>query len=266
MSKTVTRAAVRYHGGKFRLAGAIIPLFPPHSRYVEPFGGGASVLLRKERRRHEIYNDLDDRVYNFFSVLRDEQSVHQLIDLLNKTPYSRTEFNLAMTQTTFDPIENARQFIVLSCMGFSTDAATRNSKTGFRSHENAVRTFSKGFEHLRIVHERLKGVVIENKHAFDVIDQYDSPDTLFYVDPPYVLSTRNNRNGGYRHELSDAGHIELAKILHSVRGHVVLSGYSSELYNDLYANWKTVAIDALAQSKKGNIARTERLWINREAA
>lgn len=84
-------------------------------------------------------------------------------------------------------------------------------------------------------HDRIRGVAIENMDACKVIRLYDSPETLHYVDPPYVLSTRKGPR--YRHELSDNQHAELAELLHSVNGAVIVSGYSCPLYERLFRGW-----------------------------
>ncbi|MBM2884873.1 DNA adenine methylase, partial [Chromobacterium phragmitis] len=111
--------------------------------------------------------------------------------------------------------------------------------------------------------ERLTGVVIENRQATDVILQHDSPQTLHYCDPPYVLDTRSSsvtRSGkGYRHEMTDADHAHLAQVLHECAGMVVLSGYDSPLYNELYAGWERSTRRALAD---GALERTEVIWLN----
>lgn len=118
---------LRYHGGKWRLSTWIISHFPEHRIYVEPFGGSAAVLLNKPRSFSEVYNDMDSDVFNYFRVIRDEESRNKLIDLLCLTPYSRDEFNLAYEPTT-EPIEKARRLIVRAQMGFGTAGAVRKTK------------------------------------------------------------------------------------------------------------------------------------------
>ena len=130
MSKGIKHPAIRYHGGKFRLAPWIIGYFPEHRCFVEPFGGAASVLLRKEPSEAEVYNDLDGDVVNLFRVLRDPIASRSLIDACALTPYSRTEFQCAYAPTC-DPVEQARRLIVRATMGFGSAGATKGS-TGFR--------------------------------------------------------------------------------------------------------------------------------------
>lgn len=255
----IKRPIMRYHGGKWRMAKHIINLLPPHSRYIEPFGGAASVLLRKKQVGYEVHNDLDGRIYNFFSVIR--ENAQGLIELMKKTPFSRQEFDNAQFQSA-DSLEDARRLLVLSCMGFSSDSSTRVGRSGFRTHADGVATYLKGFDHLYAVRDRLRNVILENRPAVGVIKQYDSEGALLYVDPPYVLSERNNKSGGYRHELSDDDHKVLSKTLKSVKGHVVLSGYNSDLYNDLYSDWGKIVVNSMAQSNRGSVRKKEVIWLS----
>ncbi|CAB5540684.1 DNA adenine methylase [Citrobacter werkmanii] len=124
MSTVIKHPAIRYHGGKFRLASWIISHFPDHRCYVEPFGGAASVLLKKKQSEAEVYNDLDGDVVNLFRVLRDPVSSQALIDACALTPYSRVEFRCAY-EPTDDPIEKARRLIVRATMGFGSAGATK---------------------------------------------------------------------------------------------------------------------------------------------
>ena len=267
----VTRPVLRYHGGKWRIAPWIISHFPRHRVYVEPYGGGASVLLRKQRAHGEVYNDLDDDVVNLFRVLRDDEQAQQLRRLLELTPFSRTEWVAARIDAD-DPIESARRLIVRSMMGYGSAAYNKDHSTGFRA--NAKRSgstppvdFAAKPDALITVTQRLRGVTIENKPAIDLIRQHDGADVLFYVDPPYVHQTRAplcNRGvrQRYRHEMTDDDHRALSEVLNSVAGMVVLSGYPSALYEDLYNEWVRVERKTMADGAR---QRVEVLWINRAA-
>ncbi|KVP59319.1 DNA methyltransferase [Burkholderia ubonensis] len=264
----VTRPVLRYHGGKFRLAPWVIRHFPPHRCYVEPFGGAAGVLVQKERAYAEVYNDLDGDIVNLFRVLREPGQCARLIDLLQLTPYARDEFDSAY-EATDDPIERARRTFVRAEMGFGSAGATKGS-TDFRvdmrrKYGTAPQLWSRFPAELSRVCERLRGVMIENRPALDVVRQHDAPDTLFYVDPPYLMSTRNvyaERGRYYAHELTDADHLELLDELSRVAGMVVLSGYASREYDVALEGWMRTSTDARISSARGTAVREECLWMN----
>ncbi len=258
---------LRYHGGKFRLSKWLYEFFPQHDIYVEPFGGAASVLLRKKRSHGEVYNDLDQDVFNLFQVLRDENAAARLRELCELTPYSRDEFHLAY-QHTDEPIERARRTIVRSAMGFGSGAATGH-KTGFRcearrKHATSADVWVRYPPVLTWVAQRLRGVNIENRAASMCIASHDTEKTLFYVDPPYLMETRSIGSSGhvYRHELTEQQHVELLQQLKSVQGMVVLSGYSSELYNDMLSGWRCETKRARISAGSGTGTRTECVWLN----
>lgn len=129
---SITRPALRYHGGKFRLAPWVMQFFPPHLAYVEPFGGAASILLQKQPVAAECYNDLDDRIVNFFRVLRDPQQSAELQRRCALTAYSRAELEWSFDEPA-DNIDAAHRLVVRSFMGHGSDSATRTSRTGFRA-------------------------------------------------------------------------------------------------------------------------------------
>ncbi len=196
------------------------------------------------------------------NTLANQHSVSRLVDRLEKLPYHRKTFEKAfefdLNDMSADRCDRVLWFIVRSCMGFSSDSASRSGTTGFRTHADAVATFSRGFEHLHEISRRLKGVLFECRPALNVIQQYDTQSTLFYVDPPYVLGSRNNASGGYRHEMTDDDHVELLNQLLNVSGMVILSGYANAIYQPLLeAGWKQFACDVLAQSNAGNVKRKD---------
>jgi DNA adenine methylase len=269
---------MRYHGGKWTLAPWLISLFPPHRVYVEPFGGGASVLLRKRRSYAEVYNDLDGEVVNVFRVLRDPVTAARLAELIELTPFARCEF-LGAYQIASDPIEAARRTIVKSFMGFGSAAITSRGQvttpegmekfkapTGFRSNSNRSGTTPAHDWHhypdgIPQYVERMRGVVIENRAASDVIATHDSPTTLFYVDPPYLAETRDSGTD-YRHEMTQGDHEQLCDALRSVVGMVLVSGYPSAVYEHLYAGWYCVDRPHFSD---GAGKRTEVVWMNEAA-
>jgi len=259
------RPILRYHGGKWILAPWIVGFFPEHRVYVEPFGGAASVLMRKPRSYSEVYNERDGQIVNLFRVCREQPDA--LIRLLAMTPFARDEFALSY-EPSDDPIEQARRTVIRSFMGFGSAAAC-GEKTGFRANSNHSGTtpahdWANFPESLRAVAQRLQGVVIENKDAADVIAQHDGAETLIYADPPYVHATRSvgnpYRKKGYRHEMTDNDHRDLATMLRGVQGMVVLSGYACDLYDrELYSDWMRVERKAYADGAR---ERVEVVWMN----
>jgi DNA adenine methylase len=262
--------AIRYHGGKFRLAPWILSFFPPHRCYVEPFGGAASVLLHKERSYAEVYNDLDGDMVNFFSVLRNPAQRDRLIELCVLTPFARAEFELAYEDTD-DPVERARRVAIRAAMGFGSAGATKNN-TGFRvdtrrSYGTAQHIWAKYPEHLAVVGSRMAAVLIENRPAKEIMLQHDDADTLHYCDPPYVLSTRDPRASSinaryYRHEMSDEQHVEFLTYARKCVGMVIVSGYDNAIYADLLKDWEKHETSARISAGRGAGLRVESLWMN----
>lgn len=265
---SVKRPILRYHGGKFGTHGRVSDWvnrhLPPHRFYVELFGGAGSVLLRKHRAKSEIYNDLDDDVVNLFRVLRDPESAERLEYLLRLTPYARTEF-VAARETIEDPVERARRLIVCSFQGHGSAGLRAESRPGFRAAESEGRILASqdwaGYpDHIASFVRRLTGVTIECRTWQEIVPRYEGADTLFYVDPPYLHDVRTSRaTDGYRHELVEADHVELAEWATSSTSMVVVSHYDHPLYREMYAGWSThskrVPVDSGA-------SRVEVLWLN----
>lgn len=269
IDESPTRPVLRWHGGKWKLAPWIIGHFPPHRVYVEAFGGAASVLMQKPRSYGEVYNDLDQEAVNLFRVLRTPALAAELRTALHLTPFSREEFELGYLDCE-DPVERARRLVILCFMGFGSNGHNKATRTGFRANSNRSGTtpahdWSNYPERLPAVIDRLRGVVIENRDALEVMSQHDSPETLHYVDPPYVWETRSSamhRNRCYTHELDAAGHTRLLTFLGSLAGSVVVSGYPHPTYDDALAGWRRIEIAAHADGARD---RTEVLWVNPQA-
>lgn len=258
------RPLLRWHGGKYILAKWIISHFPEHRVYVEPFGGAGSVLLCKPRAYSEVWNDINDNLYNLFWVLRNHYS--ELADGLRLTPFSRREFEISHLPSP-NPIEKARRLVIRSYMGFGSDSASNIARpTGFRANSNRSGTTPAhdwvNYErHLHQLADRVRGIVIECRPAAKVIESHDSKETLFYLDPPYLESVRT-RFGAYSHEMTDQDHSELLDMALSVRAAVIISGYDNELYNSKLSGWRKETKRALSDGAK---ERTEVLWIKESA-
>jgi DNA adenine methylase len=267
------RPVLRYHGGKWKLAKWIISYFPPRQLwniYTESYGGAASMLMQMDRSYAEVYNDKWGRVVNVFRVLRDTEKSARLEELLRLTPFARDEFVLCDEKNLCqieDDVEMARRTIFRSFAGFGSAATNGNYATGFRSNSNRSGTtpahdWANYPNQIQRFTERLKGVVIENRDAVDVLRAHDGPKTLHFVDPPYVHATRQKvtEHHAYAYEMSDGDHRALAEVLRNLEGFVFLCGYPSDLYdNELFPDWQRIERKAFAD---GAAERTEVLWIS----
>lgn len=255
-----------YAGAKGTLAEKIVSLLPEHIHYVEPYAGSLAVLLAKPPVRMETVNDLDRDLVTFFRVLRDRPT--ELARVCKLTPHSRAEYtDLRSAPLDGDELEVARRVWVLLTQG---RGGTLGSLTGWR-HFVTPRGSSIGMpayldgyvERMEAVAERLHAVSLECMPALDLIVRYGvEPEALLYVDPPYLGSTRGVL---YRHEMkSDDEHRDLAAVLHDCRATVVLSGYASPLYDDLYDGWHRLDLPTMTgNGRDGAKSRTEVLWSNR---
>lgn len=259
--------AFGWYGGKYSHLEWLLPLLPESNHYCEPFGGSAAVLLNREPAPVETYNDIDGEVVNFFRVLRDEKDA--LIEAIGLTPFSREELRRACEEPTalLAPLERARRFFVRARQVRTGLAQTASEGrwancvgTSRAGMAGAVSRWLGSVEGLAPIVERLLRVQIENRPALDVIKTYDSPDTLFYCDPPYPHASRGDSKA-YKFEMSDMDHIRLARLLHSLQGKVAISGYRCDLMDKLYGDWQSIEAETrLVHSVKQ--PRTEVLWVN----
>lgn len=257
------RPVLRYPGGKYKIAKWIISHFPAHEFYVEPYGGAGSVLMAKSCSQGEIINDLDGDVVNVFRVLRNAEQAKELERLIRLTPFAYEEYKDAYDPCD-DPIERARRVIFRSFASMGSDGVSRRN-SGFRGLKNnqtsvtAAQEWSRYPDVIQSFVRRLQNVLIEHRPAMHLFKSYDRVETLFYVDPPYLMSTRSKSSILYSNEMSEQDHIELAAALHAVKGMVVLSGYSSNLYDGLYVDWKKMSKSSTSQNGK---SRVECLWLS----
>lgn len=258
---------LKRHGGKFFLATKIRALFPPHTRYVEThFGSGAVLFSGDGEGVSEYANDLDRTLADFWFVLK--ETPDRMLRALWATPFSPDEFSAAMSNlTSCDRVKRATAFFIRnrqSRQALGRDFATPTSRLR-RGMNEQVSAWLSAVEGLPAFHERLKRVEVRCQDAVSLIKELDSPETLFYCDPPYLHETRST-TGEYEHEMSKIQHEDLLKVLGGIEGKFCLSGYRSELYDDFATEgtWRRVDFDLpnQASSAKTKERKTECVWMN----
>jgi DNA adenine methylase len=259
------RSPITFFGSKAKLAKRIIALFPAHHTYVEPFAGSAAVLLTKEPSEVEVFNDPNADLVNLFRVVRDPSLFQQLKDAAESTLYARSEFDLA-GEPTDEPVERARRYLVRQrqSRGGLGERWSYCRTDSCANMASVIRRWRAGIERLPAIHDRLKMVQIEQTDWREILNRYDSSQTLHYLDPPYLPSVRVW--GGYKHEMSLDDHHELVIRLLSIQGMVVLSGYENPTYAPLEtAGWVKKFHEVPAYSSDHRARRVECLWLSPNA-
>ena len=255
------KAIFKYPGSKWSIAKWIIDFFPKHHSYLEPFFGSGAVLFNKPRSNIETVNDLDGNVVNLFEWIRKEPE--RLAHEIYYTPYSREVYERAFSSVPEDSLEKAVNFYIRLNMGhgFRTTGERVGWKNDVQGRERAYAALDwcKIPEKIMEAAERLRGVQIECRPAVEVIQRFNYPRVLVYLDPPYVLSTRHGKQ--YRCEMDDADHNDLLDVALAHKGPMLISGYDNPLYEDRLRNWHREERTSYSQvcSKKREV-----LWMNFE--
>jgi DNA adenine methylase len=249
-------AALRYPGSKWSLAHEIVGLFGSHYHYVEPYFGSGAVFFSKPVSPHELINDMNSLVVNFFRVLRDQTD--EFLFALEATPWSRDEYDQSHIQTG-DALEDARRFVTRIWQAHASDLA---KKTGWktRGSKQPARGMSVRWKRvpseLAELADRLRDAEIENRPALEVMRRFATKDTLIYADPPYLMETRTQKM--YAHEMSLDEHLEMLDVLKAHPGPVVISGYENPVYGKHLRTWKKVKVKPPKVEKQAD--RMEVLW------
>ncbi len=262
------KSCINCFGGKFYMKDKIIGLFPEHIVYVEGFGGAAHVLFRKSPSLAEVYNDKDIDKYKFFHTIQND-TLRQLLktqlsseDISNISQYEE-EFKKSQTiLPTDDDILRIKKFYVRTMMSRDSIGKTYSKSNFMRGgRPQKINQFRNQVDkNMDLCGERLKGVITENLDILELIDKYDCKDTFFYLDPPYLPSTRVSKNV-YKHEMSYDMHVKMVDKLKTVEGKVLLSGYDNELYDEL--GWeKQILGEYKKRSSSSGSKGIEMVWKN----
>nr|WP_304459259.1 DNA adenine methylase [Alicyclobacillus sendaiensis] len=243
----MAKSPLIWFGGKSKLAPLIVARMPPHKVYVEPFGGAAHVIAAKPTADIEVYNDIDGDLVNFLLVARDEPE--RLVQTAESLPYSRLLYETWKREPLPDePFERAVRWFYLNRSGIAKGNADRT--TGWRHSRspgtNPAQGYHSAVQLIRDFADRMRNVQIECRDFREVIRTYDSADTLFYVDPPYI-----GREQYYAGEFTEADHRDLAELLNSIQGKAIVSYYDHPMLNELYQSWRREVVTGYAQAVNG---------------
>jgi DNA adenine methylase len=266
----VSMALLHYYGAKWALSRWIIRHFPPRVYYdvfVDGFGGSGAITFAAPSAPVEIWNDVDKIIWTFMTMLRTRRD--DLLEAIMLTPYSRYELWQCerlrrIDLDSLDPLEIARQFYVLSWQGRGGRSASYPGRSGWRFARNPFNGNypPNDFYDVRDVFrcaERLQNVQLECSDIFEILDRYDSPKTLFYLDPPYSYETVRYERRGYVEEWPEHRQRELLERIRTLEGFVLLSGFTSSLYRDVIGDWQSVTKTMITGEGK---TRQECLWLS----
>jgi len=283
------RSPIKWFGGKGLLTKKLLNYVPKHKYYLEVFGGAASLLFAKEPSDFEVYNDINDGLFNFWKVLHNKETFNEFYEKAIFTYYSKSVYEYAKENwnKTNDEIEKAYLWWIVARMNFSGDIKSGWGFTITNSHNHMTQRNSallSIIDKLPEIHKRIQRVQIDKKdwlkclETYTVNTKWNYENSFIYLDPPYVKSTR--KSGEYDHELTEEDHKKLIKYLieNKKQNKFMLSGYDNEIYKELEKNgWKKICWDvacyAAGRTKINGIQgegitftkkqrRTECIWIN----
>ncbi|HJW86502.1 MAG TPA: DNA adenine methylase [Candidatus Brocadiaceae bacterium] len=244
------KSPVNRIGGKSLLTGWLCRYVPGHVCYVEPFCGASHLLFGKQPSPVEILNDADSHLMTFFRVIQEPETRQMLMERLTFMPYSRALWQEIRTRwkqgaVPGDPVQSTAEWFYLNRSTFSGDQKRGGWAMPSVTGRNPAQSYFNAIDGLEGIAGRLRGVTIENLDYADCIRRYDSLDTLFYCDQPYY---------GHEHYYGDSfaleDHHALAKLLHDVKGKVMVSHYANGLYDELYQGWRRYESSSFKGSHK----------------
>lgn len=254
---------LEYPGSKWNIAGQLVELIPPHRSYVEPYFGSGAVLFNKAPSAIETVNDLDGDVVNLYRCI--QQDSERLARLVMTTPYSREVYDrqFELDNSYASRYQRAAGFLIRCWQGhgFRTNGYKVGWKNDVQGRERsyALWNWYRLPDWIIEVAERLRKAQIENRPALEVIERFNYPNVFMYIDPPYLLGTRNRKQ--YKCEMTDADHEELLRAIRRSRAKIMISGYESEMYNGFLQEWHKEYFVSCAEGGK---PRQEVVWINYE--
>lgn len=258
------RSPIKYFGGKIYMYDELKKHFPKDFEelvFIDGFGGGGSVLFSKEPTGVEIYNDLDQNLYNLFKVLSDKKLFMEFKEKLDLLPYSRdfrSEFkkNLKEEYDKLSEVERAVFYFYLNRTSYNGNGSFVTSINSRRNMSKSVSDYLSMVDYLPEIHQRISRVIIERLDICELLKKYNCEKIFFYLDPPYVWSSRKSK-ARYCCDMTDEQHKEMLNIILNHKAKFLISGYDNSIYNILTENgWRKY------QFKSPLSDSVETIWYN----
>lgn len=218
-------------GGKKLLRSVIAQEFPEkYKRYVEVFGGAGWLLFYEERSAHEVYNDVNKNLVNLFKCVKYHAcELQRELDFMMNSRSMFREYISQMNSEGLTDIQRAARFFQIIKTSYGSKCETYGAvRKDMRS----------ATEYLTDVQNRLSKVVVENKSYDEILEKYDSEETLFYLDPPYYKSEKY-----YHSDFGEEQHKHLSILLHNIEGKFILSYNDEEFIRDLYKDFTIIEVE-----------------------
>lgn len=262
---------ISWFGSKSKFANRIVNTFPKHETFIDVFGGSGIIILSKLKSKIEVYNDIDSRLVNLYKVLQEKTSRELFLEKIHYVPHSREFYNECKRRLINDNLSNIDEAVCFFVICRQSYAGIADYSSGWSYSKTpksaSTNKFQKGIRSIDAFVHRFRYVQIENQSFENILTKYDTAKSLFYLDPPYVLSTRSS--GRYKHEMSDDDHKNMVNLLLKTNGMAIVSGYDNDIYNKLELNgWRkesfTTRANASKIKKQNNTSslRQECLWFS----
>lgn len=212
--------------------------FPDHLEsyiFIDGFGGGGSAIFSKDQYGVEIYNDLNRNLYSLFKVLQDSDLFIEFKKRCDLSPYSRdfrNEYKEKLKESNLSLLDRAFMYFYVNRTSFNGVGSFNVNTSIRRKISKSVSDYLSSIDALPELHYRLSSVIIENMDIMDLLQKYNTPSTFYYLDPPYVHSTRKS-TARYEVEMSDAQHEQMIDVIVHHNAKFVISGYDNSIYNKL---------------------------------
>lgn len=259
--KNTMRSIIKYYGGKHYIAKYLLNVIPEHNLYIEPFFGGGNLFFSKPPSKMEIINDLSDNIYALYKVIADKDKLKELQQRIELTPYHskfRSDFKEELNKKDLSIEDRAFYYLYVNRSSFNGVGGFSCTKLIRNNIIRSVSDYLSLIPHLEQIHNRIRTAIVENRDALELISKYDAEDVFFYLDPPYVHSTRKS-NQKYMIEMDDEDHERMVDLILKSQSKIMLSGYDNKIYDRLTdSGWNKLSLE----SPNTGSESTEYVWLN----